>query len=405
MNRILSSTPPINGQFVLRILGNSNILTYRIIEGIKEVVSDNQLPFVPGRRISDNILITQELMHNYHMDRGPPRCAFKVDIQKASDTVDWRFLEHILKCFGKQGLRQGDPLSSYFFTLVMEILTLILQRRVRESDIFRYHKNCKDLNIINVCFADDPFLFARGDVDSAKVIMDSLNEFKDVSGLVPSIPKTATFFCNVLNHVKIGILNIMPFSEGKLLVKYLGVPLISSSLLNKDCKILVEKARNRIEDLKKNGYPLRVDFNHASQLFLRCKCIGLPFLLFPKVLFVIFNSLFVVFFGVMANTREGKLKSHGKIFSSQSTKEVLVFATLSPISRFLTPRDIAREGFTLQTNVTDLVENGVWTWPLSCLAKAPNLGLIIVPNLDDSQDCVQWWDHNVNMAGFSVKLA
>ncbi|GKC58517.1 ribonuclease H-like domain-containing protein, partial [Tanacetum coccineum] len=60
--------------------------------GIKEVVSDNQSTFVSGRRISDSILITQELMHNYHRDRGPPRCAFKVDIQKAYDTVDWEFL-------------------------------------------------------------------------------------------------------------------------------------------------------------------------------------------------------------------------------------------------------------------------------------------------------------------------
>ncbi|GJV71773.1 hypothetical protein Tco_1491768 [Tanacetum coccineum] len=221
----------------------SKILTNRIIEGIKEVVSDNQSTFVPGRRISDSILVTQELMHNYHRDRGPPRCAFKLDIQKAYDTVNWRFLKHILKCVdfhpimtkwimacvtstsfslsingnihgyfkGKRGLRQGDHLSPYLFTLVMEILTLILQRRVRESDI--YHKNYKDLNIINVCFTDDLFLFARGDVDSAKVIMDSLNEFKDVSGLVPSIPKSTAFFCNVLNHVKIGILNIMSCFE------------------------------------------------------------------------------------------------------------------------------------------------------------------------------------------------
>ncbi|GKD05219.1 protein LAZ1 [Tanacetum coccineum] len=65
----------------------SKILTNRIIDGIKEVVSENQSAFVPGRRISDNILITQELMHNYHMDRGPPHCAFKVDIQKAYDIV------------------------------------------------------------------------------------------------------------------------------------------------------------------------------------------------------------------------------------------------------------------------------------------------------------------------------
>nr|GEW99676.1 hypothetical protein [Tanacetum cinerariifolium] len=74
----------------------SKILTNRIIEGIKEVVSDNQSAFILGRRISDNILITQELMHNYHRKIGPPRCAFKIDIQKAYDTVDWPFLETIL---------------------------------------------------------------------------------------------------------------------------------------------------------------------------------------------------------------------------------------------------------------------------------------------------------------------
>ncbi|GJW69628.1 aspartic peptidase, partial [Tanacetum coccineum] len=67
---------------------------------IPKVVSENQSVFVPGRRISDNILITQELMHHYHWDRGPPMCAFKVDIQKAYDTVDWRFLEIILVHFG-----------------------------------------------------------------------------------------------------------------------------------------------------------------------------------------------------------------------------------------------------------------------------------------------------------------
>ncbi|GJU75163.1 protein LAZ1 [Tanacetum coccineum] len=200
----------------------SKILTNRIIDWIKEVVSENQSAFVPGRRISDNILITQELMHNYHQDRGPPRCAFKVNIQKAYDTVDWRFLKYILGSFGfhptmtkwimayvtstsfslsingdvhgffkgKRGLRQGDPLYLYLFTLVMEVLTLILQRRVRISDSFSYHKHCEDLKIINVCFADDLFLFAQGDVESAQVIMDSLEEFKRVSGLVPSIPKS-----------------------------------------------------------------------------------------------------------------------------------------------------------------------------------------------------------------------
>nr|GFA97370.1 putative reverse transcriptase domain, reverse transcriptase zinc-binding domain protein [Tanacetum cinerariifolium] len=161
----------------------------------------------------------RELMHNYHLDRGVPRCTFKVDIQKAYDTVDWNFLQRILVRFGfhkrmvtwimecvtttsfsisingslhgyfkgKRGLRQGDPLSPYLFTMVMEILTLMLKRSVRDSDLFTYHRYCSKMELINLCFADDLFLFAHGDPDSASVIMEALDEFKLASGLVPSL--------------------------------------------------------------------------------------------------------------------------------------------------------------------------------------------------------------------------
>nr|GEU87517.1 hypothetical protein [Tanacetum cinerariifolium] len=90
----------------------------------------------------------------------------------------------------------------------------------------------------------------RDDVDSALVIMEFLEEFKRASGLVPSLPKSTTYFCNVMNHVKIAILNIMTFSEGKLPVIYLGIPLILTRLFNRDCKCLVEKAKNKIHDWK-----------------------------------------------------------------------------------------------------------------------------------------------------------
>ncbi|GKD94042.1 sodium/hydrogen exchanger 6 [Tanacetum coccineum] len=78
----------------------SKIITNRVKEGLGDIVSINQYAFVPGRRIYYNILLTQELMRNYHRRRGPPRCAFKVDIQKAYDTVDWGFIETILVGFG-----------------------------------------------------------------------------------------------------------------------------------------------------------------------------------------------------------------------------------------------------------------------------------------------------------------
>ncbi|GJW55344.1 uncharacterized protein Tco_0099429 [Tanacetum coccineum] len=210
--------------------------------------------FMNCRRISDNILLTQELMRNYHRKRGPSRCAFKVDIQKAYDTVDWGFLRTILIGFGfhstmvewimtcmtttsysicingnihgwfkrKRSLRQGDPLSPYLFTIVMEVLTLIMQH--------------------------DLFLFSRGHPNSVQVIMDALGEFKNVSGLVSSILKSIGFFCNVSSALKGSILSLTPFAEDTLHVCYLGVSLISSRLLYRDCKILVEKLESRVND-------------------------------------------------------------------------------------------------------------------------------------------------------------
>ncbi|GJS26095.1 hypothetical protein Tco_0486715 [Tanacetum coccineum] len=261
---------------------NHTIIALIPKESLKGLISPNQSAFVPGRRISDNILLTQELMHNYHLDRGPSRCAFKVDIQKAYDTVDWGFLKEVLLAFGfhvrmvdwimecvtttsfslsingtlhgyfkgKRGLRQGDPLSPYLFTLIMEVLTLMLRRKVRDSDGFRYHRYCSDLEIINLCFADDLFIFAHGDPYSAKVIMEAMEEFKNASGLTPSLPKSTAYFCNVLNHTKLSILQILPFEEGRLPVKYLGVPLVSSRLVFRDCKELVDRIRSRINDWK-----------------------------------------------------------------------------------------------------------------------------------------------------------
>ncbi|KAK1434320.1 hypothetical protein QVD17_00058 [Tagetes erecta] len=46
------------------------------------------------------------------------------------------------------------------------------------------------------------------------------------------------------------ILNIMPFVEGKLPVRYLGVPLVASRVRTSDCWALIEKVDNRIGDWK-----------------------------------------------------------------------------------------------------------------------------------------------------------
>ncbi|GJW20267.1 protein LAZ1 [Tanacetum coccineum] len=344
----------------------SKTLTNRIIEGIKEVVSENQSAFVSGRRISDNILITQELMHNYHRNRGPPRCAFKVDIQKAYDMVDWRFLGFILKGFGFHQtminwIMACVASASFSLSINGNIHGLFKGEfdHLSRSDIITIVRNWKLL-----MYVLQIFIFARDDVESARVILESLDEFKLVSGLVPIISlfllgvmwNQLAFFCNVLNHVKIAILNIMPFSEGELPLKYLGFPLISSRLLNKDCKVLVEKAHNRIGDWKNKS----LSFAGRLQLLI--------------------EQLIRGFLWCNGELKGGKAK-------------------------------VARDHICLPKRegglgLRNLVLNGAWNWPHAWLLKAPDLGILPAPSLDGSrQDCTRWRDRNGNLTEFSVKSA
>ncbi|KAL0283158.1 UNVERIFIED_CONTAM: Retrovirus-related Pol polyprotein from type-1 retrotransposable element R2 [Sesamum radiatum] len=135
------------------------------------LISPSQNAFVPGRSIGDNILLAQELFSGYNQKNLPPRCALKVDLRKAYDTVEWdflkaaltlfgfpeRFIQWVVECVttpsysvcingaphgffrGARGLRQGDPMSPFLFVLVMEVLTLILLQRIEQNGGFSFH--------------------------------------------------------------------------------------------------------------------------------------------------------------------------------------------------------------------------------------------------------------------------
>ena len=65
----------------------SKIIAARIKQCLPEIISPSQSALVQGRSIADNVLITQDLMINYHRDHGQPRCALKIDIKKAYDSI------------------------------------------------------------------------------------------------------------------------------------------------------------------------------------------------------------------------------------------------------------------------------------------------------------------------------
>ena len=78
----------------------SKIIATRIKQCLLEIINPSQSAFVKGRSIADNVLITQDLMCNYHRNNGLPRCALKIDITKAYDSIGWNCIIDILSRMG-----------------------------------------------------------------------------------------------------------------------------------------------------------------------------------------------------------------------------------------------------------------------------------------------------------------
>ena len=255
----------------------SRILAGRIHNVIAKVIDTAQSGFIPGRHMSDNILLAAELIKGYSRNNNSSRCMIKMDLRKAYDSISWVFLFSVMEEMGfpprfmdwvkpcvstvsfsplvngtllkpfpaKKGLRQGDPISPYLFAIAMEYLSRIMHK-LKDNPGFHYHPRCRKVNITHLLFADDLLLFCRADLSSVCNVMRSFECFSRASGLRANTRKSNIFMAGVDQHHKDQIKQSLQMDEGILPFRYLGVPLHSKKLNARECRPLVDKIVGRI---------------------------------------------------------------------------------------------------------------------------------------------------------------
>ena len=215
----------------------SKVLANRLKKILADVINESQSAFVSGRQITDNVLVAFETMHFINEKRNGKEAlmALKLDMSKAYDRVEWRYLEVIMRklgfskrwialvlmCIGtvsysvlingeakgnivpSRGLQQGDPISPYLFLLCAEGLSAMLRKdeelgNIRGISVYRGAPRNSHL-----FFANDSIVFCRANMDEGRRILKVLEDYEGESGQKLNKEKTSLFFSkNTLREVQ-----------------------------------------------------------------------------------------------------------------------------------------------------------------------------------------------------------
>ena len=93
----------------------TKIIANKLKTFLPDLVGPHQTSFVPGRHITENIIIAQEVIHSMRQKTGKRGfMAIKVDLEKAYDRLNWEFINETLAFVG---------LLTNFIRIIMKCIT------------------------------------------------------------------------------------------------------------------------------------------------------------------------------------------------------------------------------------------------------------------------------------------
>lgn len=257
----------------------AKLLAERLKKVVDKLVNKHQMAFIKGRQIMDAALIASECVDS-RLKGVEPGVMCKLDIEKAYDHVNWKFLLNTLRqmgfgekwlgwihfcistvCFSvlvngepvgffpsERGLRQGDPLSPFLFILAMEGFDSLMRIAIQNRWIkgFQIQGNSGQVKeICHLLYADDTIIFCEPREDQIRFLKTILLFFEASSGLKVNWGKSNLFPIKEVTNI-LNLADILGCKVENMPTVYLGMPLGNEHKSIQIWDGIVEKTERRL---------------------------------------------------------------------------------------------------------------------------------------------------------------